>query len=103
MTLTRSYLFIYLLILHLRDPFLDVAMLWLYSLLYSPFKRQYAIFISSLSLSDSCFLPKPLPFSSLSHWLTQSLLAAVFWDCQVGHCSCFIRSFFRAFTARCNR
>lgn len=38
MTLTRSYLFIYLLILHLRDPLLDVALLWLYRLLCSPFK-----------------------------------------------------------------
>lgn len=45
MTLTRSYLFIYLLILHLRDPFLDVAMLWLYRLLYSPFKRPYMCYL----------------------------------------------------------
>ncbi len=45
MTLTRSYLFIYLLILHLRDPLLNAALLWLYRWLYSPFKWLYRCYL----------------------------------------------------------
>lgn len=62
----HALLFIYLLILHLRDPLLDVALLWLYRWLYSPFKwlnRCYLfLFHPYLHQTDVFFLsPFPSP------------------------------------------